>query len=138
MAWTRTDIANRALGVLGVKGTISDVDADTSELAKAVRAVFDLAAESLLSEFDWPMARRLEEMSLVSGTSSSAYSDDYQYAYRYSTYWMKFIGVSASGGGIRIENDLTKIDYRVISDTSGRLVLTDQEEASADALVLPE
>ena len=138
MAWTRTDIANRALGVLGVKEVISDVDADTTTEAKAVRAVFDLASESLLSEFDWPMARRLEEMSLVAGTSSAAYSDDYQYAYRYATYWMKFLGVSGEDGGIRAENDKTKIDYKTSSDTSGRLILTDQEDASADVLVLPE
>jgi hypothetical protein len=138
MAWTRTDIANRALGVLGVKGLISDVDADTTTEAKATRDVFDLAAQSLLSEFDWPMARRLEEMSLVDGSSTDPYSDDFHFAYRYSTYWMKFIGVSASGGGIRAENDKTKIAYRTISDTTGRLILTDQEDASADVLVLPE
>lgn len=138
MAWTRTDIANRALGVLGLKNVISDVDADTTPEARATREVFDLASESLLSEFDWPMARRLEEMSLVDGSSSDAYNDDYQFAYRYATYWMKFIGVQYADGGIRLQNDKTKIDYRIISDTTGRLILTDLEDASADVLVLPE
>lgn len=138
MAWSRTDIANRALGALGVKKAITDVDTDTNAEAKAVREVLDLAIESLVAECDWPMARRTEEMSLVSGSSTSPYSDDWVYAYRYSTTWMKLIRVQQEDGGDRQPSESSMCPYRVISDTSGRLVLTDEESAEAEVLVLPD
>lgn len=138
MAWTRTDIANRALGILGVKEAITDVDTDTSREAKAIRAVLDIAIESIASEFDWPYTRRKEEMTLIDGSASEAYNNDWQYAYQYSTYWVKFFRVQQADGGDRNPTDESKIPYEIISYSSGRLILTDQEDASADVAVLPE
>jgi hypothetical protein len=138
MAWTRTDIANRALGILGVSDSITDVDTGTTREAKAIRAVLDIAIESMASEFRWPLTVRVEEMSLVDGTASEAHSDDWQYAYRYSSYWVKFFGVREDETNGRQETEKSKIPYLVISDTSGRLILTDLEDASAEVAVLPE
>lgn|SRR3990167_989093 len=138
MAWSRTDIANRALGVLGISDSINDVDTGTSREAKAVRAVLDMAIESLSSEFAWPFTRKVEEMSLVDGTSSDAYSEDWQYAYRYSTYWVKFFAVRDADTNGRFETEKNRVEFKVVEDASGRLVLTDLEDASAEVAVLPE
>jgi hypothetical protein len=138
MAWTDTDIANRALGMLGVKAVITSLSSDTSTEAKAVRAVFDMARDSINSEFDWPHSRQVVELSLVSGTASSAYSDHWQYAYRYGTTWKKLLGVVGDDTSDRALTESSKIPYQVISDSAGRLILTDLADASALVLVLPE
>lgn len=138
MAWTRTDIGNLALRRLGISVTMTDVDTDTTTQAKAVRAVLDLSIQSLISEYHWPMAERMEEMGLVDGTASDPYNDDFCFAYRYRTTWMKFIRVVPENGGDRNPTQSSWIPYKIISDTSGMLILTDQEDADAEVLVLPE
>lgn len=138
MAWNRTDIANRACGVLGISTEITDIDADDTRVAKAIRAVLDLAIESMASEFDWQYQRRIEELSLVDGSASDAYSDDWQFAYRYGTHWAKLLGVVEDGSNTRFQTETSKIPYKIISDSSGRLILTDLEDASADVAILPE
>lgn len=138
MAWTRTDIANGALGKLGITDAISDVDTGTDARSKAMRQFIDLAIESLMAECDWPMARRTEELSLVDGTASDPYSDDWVFCYRYNTTWMKFRRVIEDGGGDRNPHDQSKIEFEIISDSSGKLILTDQEDAEAEVIILPE
>jgi hypothetical protein len=138
MAWTRTDIGNLALRRLGISVTMTDVDTDTSTQAKAVRAVLDLAIQSLISEYHWPMAERMEELGLVGGTASDPYNDDWTFAYRYSTTWMKFLRVVDEAGGDRNPTQSSTIPYKIISDSSGRLILTDLEDAEAEVIVLPE
>lgn len=138
MGWTRTQIANLGLRACGFKGSIVDVDSDTTAQARIVRDVLDLAIEHLMSAYDWPHARRHVELSLVGGTSSSAWNDDFQYAYRYSTTWMKFIRVVDEDGGDRNPTDESNIPYRIDSDSSGRLVLTDLEDAEAEVIILPD
>lgn len=138
MAWTRTDIGNLGLRRLGISHTMTDVDTDTDTRAKAVRAVLDLAIQSLMSEYHWPMAERMEEMSLVDGDADDPYNDDWTFAYRYSSTWMKFLRVVDEDGGDRSPTQQSMIEYKIISDTAGRLVLTDQEDAEAEVIVLPE
>jgi hypothetical protein len=138
MAWTRTDIGNLALRRLGISATMTDVDTDTSTQAKAIRAVLDLSIQSLISEYHWPMAERMEDLGLVDGDADDPYNDDFCFAYRYSTTWMKFIRVVDPDGGDRNPTQASWIPFKVISDTSGRLILTDLEDAEAEVLVLPE
>jgi hypothetical protein len=138
MAWTRTDIGNLALRRLGISQTMTDVDTDTDTRAKAVRAVLDLAVQRLLSEYHWPMAERMEELGLVDGSEDEPYNDDWTFAYRYSTTWMKFIRVVDPAGGDRNPTQQSMIPYKTFSDTSGRLILTDLEDAEAEVIVIPE
>lgn len=138
MAWTRTDIGNLALRRLGISQTMTDVDTDTDTRAKAIRAVLDLAIQSLMSEYDWPMARRMEDLGLVDGSASDPYNDDWTFAYRYSSTWMKFIRVVSPAGGDRQPIQSSMILWKIHSDTSGMLVLTDLEDAEAEVIVLPE
>lgn len=138
MPFSRTDIANRALGACGVKAAISDVDTDTSGEASAIREVLDLAIGYVLSEADWPVGRRIEEMGLVSGSASSPYSNDWTYAYRYGSTWLKLVRVQPEDGGDRQPTESSACPFRISSDTSGRLVLTDEESAEAEVIVLPD
>ena len=138
MAWTRTDIGNQALLMLGISKLMTDVDTDTSHRASVIRECFDLAAASVDSEFPWPLSQRVEELSLVGGSSSSAYSSDWTFAYRYATYVKSLQGLVASGTSDRFLTEAGKTEYQIISDTTGKLILTDLEDASAFVNVLPE
>lgn len=138
MAFTRTDIGNLALRRLGISETMVDVDTDTSTRAKAVRAVLDLCIEVLIASYRWPMSELMEDLDLVDGTTSDPYNDDWTFAYRYDTTWMKFIRVVGEDGGDRNPTQTSMIPWRMLSDTSGKLILTDLEDADAEVLVLPE
>lgn len=138
MAWTDTEIANRALRALGINKPIVDLDTDDTTRAKALRDSWDLAVDLLDSEFPWPHSKRVQEMSLVDGSSSDPYSDQWTYAYRYGSTWKGLIGVVEDGFSERGVVEDTKIEYDTISDASGRLILTDLEDASALVLVIPE
>jgi hypothetical protein len=138
MAWTSTQIANRALGAAGIKKAIVDLDTDDSAIAEVIREVYDLAVGVVDSEFPWPHSKRVEEMSLVDGDEDDPYSDDWTYAYRYSSYWQKFLGVVEDGYTGRAEVVDGRHEYEITSDEDGRLVLTDVEDASAIIHVLGE
>jgi hypothetical protein len=138
MAWTRTDIGNLILRKCGIKDEMSNVDTDTGPRAKAVRAVLDLAIESLMSEAPWPLSHQYVELSLVDGDADEPYNDDWTYAYRRNVAWMKFLRVIEEDGGDRQPTESSEIPWGITSDGSGGLILTDQEDAEGEVIVLPE
>lgn len=137
MAWTRTDIANKAAGYLGVGKQISEIDTDTTEEAKSIRAVFDMAMESVLSELDWGFARTRAELSLVSDENED-HNGDWKYAYRYPSGCLLFKRVVASDLGDRNPSEESEIPWGVETDDSGRLIVADEADAQGEYIYAPE
>lgn len=138
MAWSDTQIANRALGILGFKGVVVDLQNDTTPQAKTLRANYALALGDLMSEAPFGAGVRQGELTPV-GDPDVRYSPDYRYAYRYPPLAAMLNGLlDAEGGGGRRQTELSEIPYRIVSDDLGRLILTDQANAWAEWVQVPD
>jgi len=70
---SRLDIANLALGKLGVSLTISDFNNDISNQAKIVRRHYKVALDELLEKHEWNFATKYAALTLVSEDAESPY-----------------------------------------------------------------
>lgn len=73
----KTDVANLALGRLGVSGTITDLDSDNSTAAKIIKRHYSLALEELLEKHHWKFARRVQELTLLSNNPDNVWGFSY-------------------------------------------------------------
>lgn len=60
----KTDVANRAIGRLGVSSTISDLDTDNSTAAKIIRREYSMALQEMLEKHFWKFARSTAKLVL--------------------------------------------------------------------------
>lgn len=65
MATSTAQIANLALGRIGVLGIIEDLDTDTSTEGLACRDVYEQALDEVLAAHDWPWATRQASLALL-------------------------------------------------------------------------
>lgn len=72
----KNDIANMALGHLGVSSVISDFQTDNSTEGKILRRYFRRSLDDLLEQHDWTFAKRTAKLFLQ--------SEDPEYGYKYS------------------------------------------------------
>lgn len=77
----KTDIANLALGRLGVSLIITDVDTDNSQQAKIIRRYFRMSMDTLLELHPWSFATQYKELVLEEEDPTPIY----RYAYRWPT-----------------------------------------------------
>ena len=136
MAWNDTEIANRALGDLGYRDAIVDLATDTSLQARVLRGNFDLAVEDVLSDAPFGVGLRMGELTIVSDPDVP-YNDQYWFAYRYPTGSVLFRAVLPEGQAGRMATEKSQIPWKMHSDASGRLILTDQENAEGEWVVAP-
>lgn len=137
MPWTRTDIANVALTFMGLKG-VSDIDTDTGADAKAIREIMDLAIDDFMGEAPWPMGTKVAELSLVEELDDDE-NAEWDYSYRYPSDCVRLIRVrSEAREDNRYASEQNSIEYKIESDTSGRLILSDEEDAEAEYVYIPE
>lgn len=73
----KQDIANLALGHLGVSHRVMDLDTENSQQAKIIRSHFKLSLDTILAEFEWGFATQFQALALQEETPTAAY----QYAY---------------------------------------------------------
>jgi len=74
--FSKLQIFNMALGLLGTKMTVADEDEDSAE-ALACRTFYDLALETALAAHDWNFARRYVDLAELSVTPPNGWA----YAY---------------------------------------------------------
>lgn len=70
---SKVALCNLALSYLGTKATIAAMDENSTE-ASVCSTHFDAVRDSLLAEFDWNFARRVEVMALRSETAPAGWS----------------------------------------------------------------
>ena len=81
MASSTTEIANLALGHLGIGKDIANLDTESSQEAKAMRRYYDICRRTVLQEFTWPFATKFVTLGLVEEDPTDA--EEWAFSYRY-------------------------------------------------------
>jgi hypothetical protein len=120
MTVTAVSLCNMALARLGADQQISAIDATTSQ-SRACLLVYEQCRDELLRAHDWIFAERRVALA-EDGTAP----DPWTYQYRYPTDCLKIRGIDPE---VLIEATDNRIPHDVTSDSTGRLILTDQADA---------
>ena len=125
---SNTDIANQALGHLGIGKEIGILDTEKSAEARAVRRFFDDARDRTLRDVSWPFATRFELLALIEKDPT----DEWNFSYRYPTTAWFFRRILS---GNRNDNRDSLVAHKIVSDNKGKLIFTDKEDACAEFTV---
>jgi hypothetical protein len=117
-----TDIANQALGHLGVQYQIADI-AEGSPEALACTLYYDQARDEVLRDFPWPFATEIGALALVAEDPN----DEWYYSYRYPAGAVRFRRILNDTR--RLHTADTTVAMRIGSDATGRLIFTDHQDA---------
>jgi len=127
MPASRTEIANMALAHLGVDKDIQDITTDRSSDAGACRRFWDIIRDATLRSYPWPFAKKTDELQLVQANPT----DEWSYAYQYPSDCVKFYRVHDGLGNYQ-DNRQSRVPHEVVRGPSGKLILTNQENAVGD------
>ena len=120
-----TDIANMALGHLGVGKQISNIETEKSEDARSCKQFFNTTIQSMLRDFPWPFATVIQSLELVETDPN----DEWGYSYRYPS---NCLNVKRILSGSRNDTRLNRVPYKIVNDSSGQLILTDMTDAQIE------
>jgi hypothetical protein len=122
---SKVEVCNMALSHLGIGKTIGNLDTEKSQEAISCRLFFDRAMNATLRDCEWSFATKTVTLSLVEEDPT----DEWAFSYRYPSDCKYFRRILS---GIRNDSRQTKVSYRVVSDTVGQLIYTDEEDAIAE------
>ncbi len=125
---SETEISNMAISHLGVGKEIADLDTETSAEAKACRRFYDIARDTVLRDFEWPFATKIASLGLVESDPNT----EWDYSYRYPS---DCITLRRILSGVRQDTLDSKVPYKIAQDSSGRLIFSDEENASVEYTV---
>jgi hypothetical protein len=121
---TLIDCANMAYAHLG-KGTfIADLNENSVE-AKVARLFQKPALKATLRDFHWAFATKITQAKLIEEDPNS----EWGFAYRYPVDCLDLRRILS---GQRVDTPETAVEYRVIGDSEGRVILTDKDEAEIE------
>lgn len=120
-----TKIANLALSRLGISKQIADLSTELSKEAETIRLHYGIEVGNALREHPWSFATRYAELVLVDGDETDPVNGDWTFAYRAPTNMM-FARRILRPGMKRTDTDLTPIEFREGSDSTGLLIYTNQ------------
>ena len=123
-----TEVANLALGHIGVNKEIDDIETEQSREAKAVRRYWDICLEQVLRDHPFGFATKVASLNLVEEDPNT----DWLFSYRYPSDCL-FVRKLLSGVNITTPND--PIDYKLSKDDTARLIMTNQEDAVVEYTV---
>ena len=126
----KTHICNLALAHVASSAELTNVDLDRTKEAKACQLVFDDARDKVLRDFPWPFATRITLLGLVEDLTADSTSE-WDYAYRYPAEAMSFRKIQNEYHQ-RVDIRATRVPFRIISDDTGKLILTDQVNAKGE------
>lgn len=125
MADSNTEVANLAIGHLGVLKEIEELDTDRSAEGLAVRRFWTTALRQTLRDFDWSFATKFADLTL----QEEEPSEEWGYSYRYPTDCVKFRRIRS---GSRNDSRRARIKYRIAKDDEGKLIYTDLADAACE------
>jgi len=120
-----TELANLALSHLGQNQEIANVETEKSSYAATMRRLLPIAVETFLKDFPYSFCNVTSALALVEEDPN----DEWAYAYRYPTDCLKPIRILS---GVRDDTRQSRVNYVIGKDSSGRLIYTDQSEASLE------
>lgn len=118
-------ICNMALSHLGVAKEIANLETENSQEAAACRRFFAQARDNTLRDYPWPFATKIEALALVEEEPN----DEWGYSYRVPS---DFVRLRRILSGERNDTRQTRVSYRIVRDTAGLLIYTDQENAEIE------
>jgi hypothetical protein len=122
---TTTEIANMALGHVGVGREIADLDTENSAEAKACRRFFENTAKVAQRDFEWAFNKKVVTLGLVEEDPT----DEWGYSYREPS---DCLFIRRLINGARSLSADTRVPFEKAVDTSGGLIYTDMEDAVAE------
>lgn len=121
---TKTEICNVSISHLGVSKDIASIDED-SGAARALKRYYDLALRDTLRRYPWPFAVKFYTLGLISEDPT----EEWEYSYRYPSDCLKILRILS---GDRNDDLESKVVYKMVSDTEGQLIYTDEENAEIE------
>lgn len=122
-----TELANIALRHLGNSNEIANIATERSQEARAIRAFYNMARKTLMTEALWPFARKFEAAALIS-TDETA---EWIYSYRYPSNCAFLHGIVLPN--YRNNSIMTPDGYTIpfveTSDDLGLVILSNQPNA---------
>jgi hypothetical protein len=107
---------------LGVGKEIANIETENSQEANACRRFYDTAREITLRDFNWPFTTKETSLTLVSSNPT----EEWSYSYRYPTDCLKLRRIFS---GIRNDSRQSRVPYKIVRDTAGKLIYTNQINA---------
>lgn len=122
---SRPEIANISLSHLGIGNEITSIETDRSNEAAAVRRFYQLALETTFRDGKWPFANVIEDLGLIEEDPN----EEWAYSYRHPSNCAKIIKILS---GFRNDTHQSRVPLKISKDTSGRIILTDKEDAQIE------
>lgn len=118
------EIYNMALGNAGITKVVASVDEKSVE-AIACKRFYDQVIFESFREFPWPFAKRIIKLALVAEQPNAVWG----FSYRYPSSCARLVRVIPSDIAV---DDNYRDAYSLSSDSSGKLIMSNQVSASAE------
>lgn len=128
---SETEIANLALGHLGIGKEIADLDTERSSEAAACRRFYDISRDATLRDFSWPFATKFDDLALIEEDPTT----EWAYAYVYPPDCLMIRRILS---GTRNDTRQSRVPYKIAQGDSGLVVYTDAEDAVLEYTVKAE
>lgn len=125
---SKTEISNLAISHLGIGKEIADIDTENSEEANACSRFYEVAKVATLIDHDWAFATKFQTLGLV----ETQPTDEWKYSYRYPSDCLKIRRIVS---GLRTDTLDSLISYKILIDSTGKLIYTDQQNADIEYTV---
>jgi hypothetical protein len=119
MASAKIDICNQAISHLAVGAEIQDLDNEKTEAAQACRRFYDVARQKVLSDFDWPFAFAIENLTQVATQPTV----EWLYSYRYPA--KALVIRRLPNGATRTDTQISRAIYSIGRDATGKIIYAD-------------
>lgn len=126
-----TSISNLALSHLGNSKEIQNLESDRSDEASACRRFYQPTLEEILRSFAWSFCKNIEPLSLIEESPNS----EWNFSYQYPSGCEKFLRILS---GNRNDSRQGRAPHKIIRSTTGRIILTDKEDAEAEYTTLED
>lgn len=123
---SKTSVCNQALLHLKNSKLITNVDTDNTVQSTAFLTFWDDAVEEILRAFDWPFAKEIAALAPVEEDPDDAV--EWAFAYRWPADCL--LARYIVDGNLQPSAESPRIAFEVGADDTGRLILTNEEDAS--------
>lgn len=129
MAESNTEIANLALGHIGIGYQIGTLDTEKSAEARSCRRHFTQVTKELLRLFAWPFSTKYATCGLVQSNPNDEWGSSNRLP-------ADCLGVRRVVTGIRNDTRQSVIAFKEVFDATGGLILCDQQEPTIEYTAL--
>jgi len=123
--YSDVSVCTMALNMIGIDQTVSSL-ADTDDLSTVCNRWYEIARDEILESSKWPFAKKQEALGLVE--EFTADTDEWAYSYRYPVDCLMVYRLV--NGVVPVT---TPIAFELRQDATGRLIMTDLEDAIVEA-----